>query len=143
MARNIGFRILAGLVLLAAVAGIAYFAFNAGVTQGAAVNIQTAPAGGQPVPFYGYGMPYWRPFPFFGFGCFGLLVPLFLIFLAFGAMRHMLWGPRHGWHGMHQMHHSPWGDKGPGDEFVPPMFAEWHRRAHSNPEKPEDSADQK
>jgi len=26
---------------------------------------------------------------------------------------------------------------------VPPMFAEWHRRAHGEPEKPADSAPQK
>lgn len=130
MFKNVAFRIVAGLVLLAAIAGIAFFAFNAGMTRGAALNIQ-APApqtGGLPVPYY--GMPYfWHPFPFFGFGCFGVLIPLFLLFLAFGAARRMIWGPRWGWHHMH--HHGPWGDKGPGDpDFVPPMFAEWHKRAH-------------
>jgi hypothetical protein len=132
MFKNVFFRILAGLVLLAAIAGIAFFAFNAGMTQGVASNLQaTAPqAGGQPVPFYGYGygMPFFHPFPFFGFGCFGVLIPLFLLFLAFGAARRMIWGPRWGWH---HMHHGPWGEKGPGSpDFVPPMFAEWHRRAH-------------
>jgi hypothetical protein len=137
---------LAGLVLLAAIAGIAFFAFNAGMARGTTLNIQApAPqAGGQPVPpvpFYGYGMPYsWHPFPFFGFGCFGVLIPLFLLFLAFGAARRMLWGPRWGMHHMH--HHGPWGDKGPGSpDFVPPMFAEWHKRAHG--EAPADDASQK
>jgi len=146
MFKNIAFRIIAGLVLLAAIAGIAFFAFNAGVTQGAAINLQAAPAtGGQTVPFYGYGMPYLRPYPFFGFGCFGLLLPLFLLFLAFGAARRMLWGPRWGHHmsGMH-MHHGPWGEKGPGGEdFVPPMFSEWHRRAHGSKDQPEEPAAQK
>jgi hypothetical protein len=128
MTKHIVFRILAGLVLLAAIAGIAFFAFNAGVVHGTALNIQAPAAAAQPEKApgaypYGYGMPFHHPFPFFGFGCFGLLIPLFLLFLAFAAMRHMIWGSRWGHH-MHGMHHGPW------QEGVPPMFAEWHRRAH-------------
>ncbi len=129
MFKNVGFRILAGLVLLAAIAGIAFFAFNAGMLRGAALDLQlpAAQTGGQIAPFYGYGMPF-HHLPFFGFGCFGILIPLFLLFLAFGAARRMLWGPRWGWH---HMHHSWLGDKAPGDpDFVPPMFSEWHKRAH-------------
>jgi hypothetical protein len=146
MTKHIVFRILAGLVLLAAIAGIAFFAFNAGVVHGTALNVQ-APAAVQPekVPGaypYGYGMPFHHPFPFFGFGCFGLLIPLFLLFLAFAAMRHMIWGPRWGHH-MHGMHHGPWGDKGPWDEGVPPMFAEWHRRAHETPTDDQTNPDKK
>jgi hypothetical protein len=124
--KHIVFRILAGLVLLAAIAGIAFFAYNAGVTRGAMMNIP-APSGevnGQVYPYFAYGMPWHFP-PFFGFGCFGLLFPLFLFFLAVGAFRRMLWGPRWGWHRMG--HHGPWGEHGEG---VPPMFAEWHKRAH-------------
>src|SRR3954471_20974996 len=141
MTKHIVFRILAGLVLLAAIAGIAFFAFNAGVMHGASLNIQapTAQTEGQPMPHYGYGMPFHHPFPFFGFGCFGLLIPLFLLFLAFGAMRRMLWGSHWGHH-MH-MHHGPWGDKGHWGEGVPPMFAEWHKRAHG--EAPADDATKK
>jgi hypothetical protein len=79
-------------------------------------------------------MAYPHPYPFFGFGCFGVLIPLFLLFLAFGAARRMLWGPRFGWR---HMHHGPWGDRGPGGpDFVHPMFAEMHRRAHEAAEKP-------
>jgi hypothetical protein len=142
MNRNIVFRILAALVLLAAVAGIAFFAFNAGVMHGATVNIQApaAPDEGQPgLPYYGHGMAFHHSIPFFGFGCFGILIPLFLLFLFFGAMRHLLWGPRWG----HHMHmHGPWGDRGPWSEGVPPMFVEWHKRAHgeqppASPETPE------
>jgi hypothetical protein len=132
MSKHIVFRILAGLVLLAAIAGIAFFAYNAGVMHGATVNIQapTGPTEGQPLPYYGHGMAFHHAFPFFGFGCFGILIPLFLLFLAFGAMRHLLWGPRWG----HHMHmHGPWG------EGVPPMFTEWHRRAHGE-QPPEDTA---
>jgi hypothetical protein len=130
MFKNIVFRILAGIVLLAAIAGIAFFAFNAGLARGAALELPASAVqtGGQPVSFYGYGMPFFHPMPFFGFGCFGALIPLFLLFLAFGAARRMIWGPRWGWH---HMHHGPWGEKGPGSpDFVPPMFAEWHKRAH-------------
>jgi hypothetical protein len=97
--------------------------------RGAALDLQlpAAQAGGQVVPFYGYGMPF-HHLPFFGFGCFGILIPLFLLFLAFGATRRMLWGPRWGWH---HLHRGPWGEKSPGSpDFVPPMFAEWHKRAH-------------
>ncbi len=116
-------RFLAGLVLLAAIAGIAYFVFNAGVAQGVALD--AAKAGDLPNPGY-YGMPYGRHF--FGFGPFGLLgclIPLFLLFLAFASFRHLLWGgPR--WA---MRHHGPWGRHSWG-EGVPPMFDEWHRRAH-------------
>ena len=146
MFKNVVFRILAGLVLLAAIAGIAFFAFNAGMTRGATLNLQVpaaqaGTAAGQPVPFYGYGMAYPHPFPFMGFGCLGVLIPLFLLFLAFGAARRMLWGPRWGWR---HMHHGPCGEKGPGSpDFVPPMFAEMHRRAHENAEKPADNPTQK
>ena len=140
MSRNIVFRILAALVLLAAIAGIAGFAFNAGLARGAVVNLQAPAAGQPPVPYY--GMPYMHPFPFFGFGFgfFGLLFPIFLLFLAFGAARRMIWGPRWGWR---HMHHADWGDRTAGGDFVPPMFTEWHRRAHGEPEKPVDSATQK
>ena len=140
MFKHVVFRIVAGLVLLAAIAGIAFFAFNAGLARGTALDLQmpAVQAGGQTVPFYGYGMPFHRPFPVMGFGCFGVLIPLFLLFLAFGAARRMLWGPRWGWH---HMHHGPWGDRGPGSpDFVPPMFAEWHKRAHGEPPAEEKKA---
>jgi hypothetical protein len=132
--RYIYFRILAGLVLIIAIAGIAFIAYNAGVTNGAAANNQASAAqnNGQPVPFY--GTPYWRPFGFFGFGCLAPLALLFLLFLAFGALRSIFWGPRHGWrrmhHGYYPWGYHPWGDKSPGEE-IPPMFAEMHRRMHA------------
>lgn len=132
MNRHIGFRILSGLVLLAAIAGIAFFAYNAGVAHGTTVNVQ---APGQPpsqaLPWYGYGMPPFRAMhAFLPFGCFGLLMPLFLVFLAFAALRHIICGPRLGEHHGRFMHHmhEMWGEDG-----VPPMFAELHRRAHAQP----------
>ena len=132
---KIGLRIVSALVLIAAVAGIAFFAFQAGVAKGSPVTIeapagQTAPA---PYPYYGYGMPfgYGHPMPFFGFGCFGLFIPLFLFFLAMKAFRFMFWGSR--WGG-HMGHHGPWGRHWEGG--APPMFEEWHKRAHG--EQPEE-----
>lgn len=141
MSRSIVFRIISALVLIAALAGIAFFAFNAGVAHGVAANVQVqaGESGGQPYPYYGYGMPFWRPIPFFEFGFFGLLIPLFLFFLVFGAFRRLIWGPRWGWH---HMHRRDWGGPmgyGPGGESVPPMFAEWHRRAHGEEPKDEKS----
>jgi hypothetical protein len=126
-------RVVSALVLIAAIAGIAFFAFNAGVARGSPVTIQ-APSGEtapMPYPSYGYGYPFHRPFGFgFGFGCLGLLLPLLLIFIALRATRFLFWGPRWGWgHGMHG--HGPWGAHSEGG--VPPAFSEWHTRAHSQP----------
>ncbi len=124
--KHIVFRIISGLVLLAAIAGIAFFAYNAGVAHGTTLNIQQdAPSGAQVYPPFAYGMRYGHPFPFFGLGCFAPLIGLFLLFLAFGAFRRMIWGPRWGMHRMHMHGHGPWGEHG-----VHPMFAEMHRRAH-------------
>ena len=125
MARHIVFRIIAGLVLLAAIAGIAFFAYQAGSAHAVATNVQ-APTAGNGIQGYPYFWPFfWRPF--FGFGFFGLLIGIFLLFLAFGAMRRLIWGPRWGWRHMEHgsMRHGSW------DEGVPSMFAEWHRRMHA------------
>jgi hypothetical protein len=131
MFKHILFRIIAGLVLLAAIAGIAFFAYQAGVTHA------TGPSSS--VPAAANGMPYYPMFwhPFFGVGIFALLFGLLLLMLAFSAMRMLVFGPRWGWRhmhhaemGQHPMSHGPW------TEGVPPMFAEWHRRAHATPEEP-------
>ena len=128
---NNGLRIVSALVLIAAVAGIAYFAFQAGVAQGSPITIeapsgQTVPA---PYPYsgYGYGMPFHHPFGF-GFGFFGFLILLFLFFTALRAFRFLFWGPRWGHHKGH------WGRHWEGG--APPMFEEWHKRAHG--EQPEE-----
>ena len=124
---NTGLRIIAALVLIAAIAGIAYFAFQAGIAQGSPVTIE-APAGETvpaPFPYYGYGYGFHRPWGF-GFGFFGFLILLFLFFLALRAFRFMFWGPRWGWGGHH--HHGSWGRH--WENGVPPMFEEWHKRAH-------------
>ena len=128
---KIGLRILSALVLIAAIAGIAFFAFQAGVAQGSPITIEAPSGDGNPVPvppYYGYGMPFPRPWGF-GFGCFGPLLALFLLFLAFHAFRVMLWGPRWGWG-----HRGPWGRH--WESGVPPMFEEWHKRAHGERTQP-------
>ena len=137
---KIGLRIVAGLVLIAAIAGIAFFAFQAGIAQGSPVTIQAPSEAGNavpaPYPYYGYG--YGRPFHHawgFGFGCFGPLLALFLIFIALKSFRLLFWGPRWGW-GHHRSGYGPWGRR--WENGVPPMFEEWHQRAH-NPEANQDS----
>lgn len=125
MSRNTGLRIIAALVLVAAVAGIAFFAYQAGVAQGSPISIQGPSGQSVPAPYPYYGMPFHRPWGF-GFGCFGFLIVLFLFFFAFKAFRILLWGPRWGWG-----HHEP-GRRG-WDGDVPPMFEEWHKRVHGEP----------
>ncbi len=76
---KIGLRIVSALVLIAAIVGIGVFAFNAGVAQGVAAKLPAATSGNVPYPYY--GMPFvWHPF--WGFGFFGLLIALFLLFVA-------------------------------------------------------------
>jgi hypothetical protein len=136
MNEKIGLRIVSALVLIAALAGIAFFAFQAGVAKGSPITIeapsgQTAP---MPAPFYGYGygMPFHHPFGFgYGFGCFGPLLALFLVFIALKSFRLLFWGPRWGHIGHHR---GPWGRH--WENGVPPMFEEWHKKAHG--EQPEE-----
>lgn len=128
---NTGLRILSALVLIGAVAGIAFFAFQAGVAQGSPITIE-APSGETvpaPYPYYGYGMPFHRPHFGFGYGL-GCLGPLLAFFLLFAAFRFLFWGPRWGWH-----HRGPW-RHGWHEGNIPPMFDEWHKRAHG--EQPEE-----
>lgn len=68
------FKFLSVLLILAAIAGIAYLAFNAGVAQGVATQVAAGP--GQPgtTTHPVYGWPFWFPgFPFYGFGLLGAL----------------------------------------------------------------------
>jgi len=130
---KIGLRIVSALVLIAAISGITFFAFRAGVAQGSPITIE-APSGDAnavPAPYpyygYGYGMPFHRPFGFgYGFGCFGPLLVLLLVFLAIKSFRFLFWGPRWGWG--HHGGHGPWGRN--WENGVPPMFDEWHKRSH-------------
>ncbi len=128
--RHIFFRILAGLVLIAAVAGIGVLAYNAGAAHQAAITTASPVQGsqtGSPVVL----TPFWWPFPFLGFGFFGLLGLFFLFWVAFGALRFLFWGPRFGWRRW-QRGYGHWGERGSGEDYpIPPMMAELHRRMHS------------
>jgi hypothetical protein len=106
-----------GIILLALVVALAIGvgAYNYGFSQGVVSSPQVATAirdGGH------VAYPYaWHYGPF-GFGFFPLF-PFFAILVWILIARAIFWGRP--WRG-----HRGW--YGPGD--VPPMFDEWHRRAH-------------
>src|SRR5262249_25276990 len=118
--RRSSMRMLIGIVLVVAVAaglaGIGTQIYNAGIAQGIAQSGKlpsTGPgAGPHPHPFY----PYYGPFHGFGFGFFGLLWRVLVIFLRFGVLRRAFWG----------------GGPGSGSygRGAPRWFEEWHRQAH-------------
>jgi hypothetical protein len=132
MNKGIVLKIILVLVLIGAIIGIGAFAYQAGFVQGAAASIQL-PAGNASQPFLYPPMMYGHHF--FGFGFLSCLVPFFLICLVFVALRGLF---GHGPRGFRHMHHGPWGMDPNGEQAVPPMLSEWHRRAHE--QKPEDKA---
>ncbi len=112
-------RVLLALVLLAVLAGVGVYVYNAGVAQGMADSGKlVAPApGGAPYPYYG-GPFFYRPWGF-GFPFLGLLFPLLFLLFFITLIRGIFWRGRWGWG-------SPRYD----ERGVPPAFDEWHRRAH-------------
>ena len=131
---NIFGRIVAGLVLLAVIGGIAFFAFNAGVAKGVATKLpQTATQPGTgTMPYVQHGAPFfWHPgFGLFG-GVFGFLIGLFVLFFVFRLISFIVFGPRWGWGGGRMARHA-W-RHGWYDGEVPPMVKEMHDRLHGNP----------
>ena len=118
------FKTILVLVLVGAIAGLGVFAYRAGFTQGAAESAQLM-AGAAPAMFYPYyGM--WYGGPFYGFLM--CLAPLFLLFVAFIALRGLFWHGRGGWR---RMHFGPW-SRHEWKEGVPPPVAEWHRKMHES-----------
>jgi hypothetical protein len=114
------------LVLVGVGAGIGISAYNAGVAQGMVESGKVAAPAQGFVPYPYYGGPFFHPF---GFGLFGLLIPLFFLFVFFGVLRAIFWRGRWGGHGMHDR----WANG------APPMFEEWHRRMHEQHEEPRSS----
>src|SRR3989304_4530429 len=107
MTRRIVLSILLALVILAGVAALGVYAYKAGVAQGLLQSDKLpalVPEGGRGFyPYHHFGAAFYhRPFGF-GFGCFGLLLPVLFLFLLFGLLRGLLWPRpwcwRHGWQG--------------------------------------------
>ena len=117
MGDRFGFRLLVGLALIATLAGVGFYAYNMGVAHGIAESgrIAAVAAPGGPVPVVPIGLMPWR----FGFGLFPFF-PLFGILFWILVLRALFW--RRPW----------WGYRGYyGYRGMPPMFEEWHRRAHA------------
>lgn len=148
------FRLIGVLLLLGLVAAGGFMTYKAGVAQGIAQAPQVAEAIQQaaedgntaPIPpMYGHGYGYGYPYAFgyrhhfnpFGAICFSIL----FLFFFFGFLKMIFFRPwRRGWG--HHGHHGPWGKSWDGG--VPPMFNEWHKRAHEVPgEKPAEGNDDK
>ena len=143
------FRVIGVLLLIVLIAVGGFMAFKAGEANGIAqapaiaTAIEKAAENGQPADLppmmsghqYGYG--YGSPMMYrhhFGFFPGGICFSIFFLFLLFGALKMIFFGR------MHHMHHhgghwrGPWGRH--WEDGVPPMFNDWHKRAHG--EKPEE-----
>jgi hypothetical protein len=116
------------VVLFAAVAAIGYLSFGAGFAQGASSQIAAGTQAQQGPALGGYAVPYfWHPYPFFGLGCLGPLLAVFLFFLVLRTIRFLFWGSRgEHWRHMRRGWHHGWDE----EAGVPPMFQAWHDRAH-------------
>ena len=114
--------ILLVIVLIVGAVGVGVYAYNMGIAQGLAQSERLpAPATGTaPYPYFGY--PYFiRPFGF-GFGFLGCLFPLLFFFLFFALVRGFFWRGHWG----RFAHHRHW------EGGAPPMFDEWHKKAHES-----------
>lgn len=132
-------RALGAILVLGLIAGAGAFGYRAGMAQGisqapaVAKAIEKAAENGQaaPAPFmsYGHGFGYGYSPMSFHHGFFNpigaICGSILFLFLFFGAMK-MLFFRRMMWHGGHM--HGPWGRHWEGG--IPPMFSEWHKRAH-------------
>ena len=104
-------------LLLAVLAGIAIgvVAYNFGLAQGLARQAAAAPAGVYPYPWHPWGL--------------GFFPVLFFVLFWFFALRLLFWGVlgRRAWR--YGRGCRPGYGYGYGGG-LPPMFDEWHRRAH-------------
>jgi hypothetical protein len=108
------FWVAIGLLLIGMVAGVGYWAYNAGLAHGLA-NAHAAAGGARVVVW-----PRWE----LGFGFFPFFPIVFFILLWVVLLRGLFWRGR------------GWGRAcGYGyGQGVPPQFEEWHRRAHGQSE---------
>lgn len=133
-------KIVLVVVILAAVAGLGAVAFRAGMAQGAVAQLSLTDGAAETGR-----LPYATPYGFHhfgGFGFFGVLIPVFLFLILFGAVRRLFWGSCY--RGWHHMRYGPWGMKHgswDSDMGVPPFVEDWHRRMHAQPsDKPDEKA---
>jgi hypothetical protein len=132
-------RVIGFLLLTALFVGGGVMAYKAGIAQGisqapaVATAISKAAENGQvaPIPPMMYGQEYGYGYPMyghhFGFLPFGICGSILFLFLFLGMMKMIFF--RGMWHrdgGEHR--HGPWGRH--WENGVPPMFEEWHKRAH-------------
>jgi hypothetical protein len=136
MKRNTIFKIIAAIVLIGAIVGVGAFAYRAGMSQSLAIDPQQFEDGTFPMaPRMGYGSRGYNPG--------GFLIPLFMGLLVFGAIRTLFWGGPRRWHHMHGYRGMYTGTRYDNcEQGLPPMFDEWHRRAHeqeakTDPKSPE------
>ena len=117
LARSITVLVILGIV--------GFIGYQIGIGQNIAAQL---PAGGAPVPYYGYPYGGWG----WGFGFLGFLFPLFFFFLIFGVLRAVIWGGR-GWGS--GGHRYGWGSaRGPWGEDARNRIEELHKELHG--EKP-------
>ena len=108
MNRRIAMVVALVVVAVALAAVIGTTAYQAGLARGLA----DAGNSSGPRPYYG---PFWYPRPF------AFLFPLLGLFVVLALVRGLFW---RGWCA---------GGRGSWRSGVPPMFEEWHRRAHESP----------
>ena len=136
MNRRLILGILVTLALVAGAVALGGYAYSAGVAQGLAQSGKLAAPDGAAVPYsyFGYG-PFFPGFmgfgPWgFGFGLLRCLFPLLGFVLIFALLRVLFWGGRPWRRG--------WAGYGPSEHGTPPMFDEWHRRAHGQAPAPDE-----
>jgi hypothetical protein len=117
------FRILLAFVLVAVLAGIGVFVYNAGVAQGIAAGGNLSAQGAAPAPYPYYGPFFWH-WGFFPFGC---IFPLFVLIFIFWAISGLFFRRHHGYGRW-----GRWYGRDPENPEVPPMVREWHRKMHQD-----------
>ena len=107
MNRRVAMAVAVVLVAVALAGAIGATAYRAGLARG------LTDAGNVPGPWLYHG-PFW-------YGPFSFLFPLLGLFVVVALVRSLFW---RGWCA---------GGGGAWKSGVPPMFEEWHRRAHQSP----------
>jgi hypothetical protein len=139
MIRNgLVFRVIGVLLLVGLMVAGGFMAYQAGIARGVtqapvvAAAMEQAAESGQAAPLppmYAYGHGYGPGFYSYhhpGFFPFSICGSILFVFFFFGLLRMLFFRPWHAGWGGHK--HGPWGRH--WENGVPPMFEEWHKRAH-------------